>query len=84
MDLQAWTIRVERGVIKVPGGYQVGPPKTEAEESFASVCPRFRQGSGIDRASRRRPLELDAVRTAGSHVRSRGQEDKHDFLGSCR
>ncbi len=37
LDTRAGTIRVERGVIKVPGGYQVGPPKTEAGERTVHI-----------------------------------------------
>jgi len=37
VDTPAGTIRVERGVIKVLGGYQVGPPKTEAGERTVHI-----------------------------------------------
>lgn len=47
MDTRAGTIRVERGVVKVAGGYQVGPPKTEAGERTvhlpASLLGELRQ-----------------------------------------
>lgn len=32
VDAKEGTIRVQRAVIKVPGGYEVGPPKTDAGE----------------------------------------------------
>ena len=58
VDPRAGTIRVERGVIKVAGGYEVGPPKTEAGERTvhipASLLHELRQhlreytGPGLD------------------------------------